>query len=321
MGKTGSPHTIKCLSAAAALVFLWFVYRLGFRESTADRIAKITNPGHVHTAPPLPSPDSFPDEILAPEEETEYCARYRLQPFQAEHDGQRRKIYDLLLANTEIEMLEVRIGEMYPNVDWFVILEADRTFTDKPKPLFVQENWERFKPWHSKMIRRTMDLGSLDASNTTWDRERHARNGMYTQVIPRLTGEQSANIDDVLLVSDIDEIPKPEILKALRTCAFPQRTTIRSSMHYYSFQWLARSDWGHPQATTYRGDDTVLPDDLRGDAHEHEFLHGAWHCSYCFSSIKEMVKKVTSFSHSELDRPEFKDPKKILHRVRAGIDL
>ena len=34
-----------------------------------------------------------------------------------------------------------------------------------------------------------------------------------------------------------------------------------------------------------------------------------------------MVSKVNSFSHTELNKEEFRDPKKILHRVRMGIDF
>jgi len=47
--------------------------------------------------------------------------------------GRRRKIYDLFMINTEIDWLEIRLGQMWSEVDYFVILEA-------PKTLFVQEN-------------------------------------------------------------------------------------------------------------------------------------------------------------------------------------
>ena len=34
-----------------------------------------------------------------------------------------------------------------------------------------------------------------------------------------------------------------------------------------------------------------------------------------------MSHKIESFSHMELDRPEFKEPSEIVHRVRNGLDL
>lgn len=329
-------HHIKILTAATFIVFLWFVWRLGFNGSAAIPSSfshGFSSSGGPAAYPPAPGyvggPNYKPrprgpngehaDVILSDEEATAFCARYRLKPFDRARVG-RRKIYDLLLINTELEMLDIRLGQMASYVDYFVVLEADRTFTDHPKPLHVAENWQRFAPYHAQLIRRTMDFsGEFEG---TWDREKNSRNAMFTQVVPFLTGDEAANEDDVLLVSDVDEIPKPEVLVAVRNCAIPPRTTIMSDMYYYSFQWMQRIEWNKPQATVYKGPkDTVLPDDLRYNAGDHHFYHGAWHCSYCFPTIAELVSKITSFSHTEMDKPEFKDPKKILHRVRNGLDM
>ncbi|RAL66239.1 hypothetical protein DID88_005910 [Monilinia fructigena] len=88
---------------------------------------------------------------------------------------------------------------------------------------------------------------------------------MFTQVIPQLNGVQTANIGDVLIVSDIDEIPRPETLDLLRICDFNKRLTLRSRFYYYGFQFLHKGpEWAHPQATTYAGPTkTILPADLR----------------------------------------------------------
>lgn len=156
-------------------------------------------------------------DVLTDKAAAEYCRRYRLAPFDRARVAQR-KIYDLLLINTELDMLELRMGQMAASVDYFIILESDRTFTDKAKPLHVLDAWKRYAAYHPQMIRRTMDLS--DRYNSTWDRERASRNAMFTQVVPNLRGEQAASLDDVLLVSDADEIPKPEILCAI--ASFPR---------------------------------------------------------------------------------------------------
>jgi beta-1,4-mannosyl-glycoprotein beta-1,4-N-acetylglucosaminyltransferase len=230
-----------------------------------------------------------------------------------------RKIYDLLLINTELNWLEIRLGQMYDHVDYFIILEASMTFQDTPKPLFVQENWSRFEKYHSKMIRHTLNIEGAKFEKT-WDRETFSRNAMYDQVIPYLEGPQVAAMGDVILVSDVDEIPRPSTLTALRNCRFPQKLSLHSDMYYYSFQWHSRGDWAHPQATYYNGNDTVLPNDLRGSADSHLY-RAAWHCSYCFSTIGEFIKNIKSFSHSELNLDRYKDPQQIMEHVRYGIDL
>jgi len=154
---------------------------------------------------------------------------------------------------------------------------------------------------------------------------------MFDQVFPGLSGDQKPSLDDVILVSDIDEIPRPETLQLLRNCKYPRRLTLRSRFYYYSFQWLHRGDeWHHPQATIYEGDKTILPENLRMGYGENtneieldkaDLWNASWHCSSCLATIEEMVIKLASFSHTTYNLPEFRDPEGIVHRVKNGLDL
>jgi len=215
---------------------------------------------------------------------------------------------------------------MYSHVDYFIIVEAEKTFTDEPKDLFVKKNWDRYEKYHDKMIRHTLNTDGADFE-ITWERETFQRNAMITQVIPNLRGEKKAEIDDVIIIADVDEIPRPETLVTLRNCEIPDSLTLRSRMYYYSYQWLSRTafDWPHPQTTLWKGPElTAAADDVRGQGQYGslpDLWAAAWHCSYCFSTLAETVNKVTSFSHSEFNLPEFKDPAKILQRVRSGLDF
>jgi beta-1,4-mannosyl-glycoprotein beta-1,4-N-acetylglucosaminyltransferase len=184
------------------------------------------------------------------------------------------------------------VGQMVDHVDYFVILEAAQTFTDEPKPLYVRDNWARFKKYHHKMILHTLDTDGQEFNNT-WAVETFSRNAMYDQVIPNLVGEQEAFVGDVILVSD-DEIPRPDALETLRNCNFPAEVTLHSKMFYYGFQWQKRSDWDHPQATFYNNEKTILPSDLRSSKGA-QLYNAAWHCSYCFSTVEEMITKIQSF--------------------------
>lgn len=74
----------------------------------------------------------------------------------------------------------------------------------------------------------------------------------------------------------------------------------------------------HPQATFYNLNKTVLPENLRSSRGA-VLYNAGWHCSYCFT-VAEMATKINSFSHAELNKDEFKDPDKIVARVRAGKD-
>ncbi|KAK6535407.1 hypothetical protein TWF694_001868 [Orbilia ellipsospora] len=279
-------------------------------ESSQD-----TSNSPAPASPPPERPSSL--DFLPLEDAKKFCKNRRWEIW--EERQKPRKIYDLILVNTELDWLEIRLGQMHEHVDYFVILEANLTFQDTPKPLFVEENWDRFEKYHSKMIRHTLSIEGAKFEKT-WDREKFSRNAIYDQVVPFLEGPHAPEKGDVLLVSDVDEMPRPSTLIALRNCKFPKKLALHSDMYYYSFQWRNRADWGFPHATFYDGNDTVLPDDLRHTADAHLY-RAAWHCSYCFSTIGEFVKKINSFSHTEYNLAKFKDPKQILEHVRFGIDF
>ncbi|RFU24085.1 hypothetical protein B7463_g12256, partial [Scytalidium lignicola] len=257
---------------------------------------------------------------------SKYCAAHNWKVFP--HRESRRKIYDLTMVNTELDWLEIRLNELQDHVDYFVILESATTFTGLPKNLTLSQNWSRFQQFTSKIIYHVFD--NPPNSTSSWDHEIHQRNAMFTQVLPSLKGLQAPNHDDVILVSDLDEIPRPATLTLLRNCEFPRRLTLRSKFYYYSFQWVHRgSEWAHPQATTYAGaTGTILPQDLRGghnapffDREKADLWNAAWHCSSCFATIEEMLGKMKSFSHTELNKEKFREKKRIVDRIRHGKDL
>ncbi|KAL2375009.1 glycosyl transferase family 17 protein, variant [Blastomyces gilchristii SLH14081] len=248
------------------------------------------------------------------------CSTYDLSIFPER--AQHRKIYDLMLVSTELDWLEVRMNELKHHVDYFVIVESAHTFTQKPKPLHFKENFTRFAPFQSQILYHNLDISSL-GSNSTWEREAFLRNGLFDSVFPSLVGDAEPLLNDVILVSDVDEIPRPSTLNVLRNCAFPERVTLRSRFFYYSFQWQHVGDeWHHPQATFYQGPEkTIKPEDLRMGGGALDLWNASWHCSSCFSTVAEMAKKLESFSHTEYNKPEFREPQEIVRRVRNGLDL
>jgi beta-1,4-mannosyl-glycoprotein beta-1,4-N-acetylglucosaminyltransferase len=235
----------------------------------------------------------------------------------------RRKVYDLFLINTELDWLEIRLHELHPHVDYFVILEATSSFSGNPKPFHFKSNFGPFQHFYPKIIYHALNLDHIkhyDASG----REQYIRNALFDSVFPSLIGPAAPELGDVIIVSDLDEIPRPNTVVALRNCQFPERTHIRSRFYYYSFQWEHIGDeWGNPRATFYQGpNNTIRPEDLRNlPGTKFDLWNAGWHCSSCFSTIAEMTTKIESFSHTDLDRPEFKIPSEVVRRVRNGIDL
>jgi beta-1,4-mannosyl-glycoprotein beta-1,4-N-acetylglucosaminyltransferase len=61
-------------------------------------------------------------------------------------------IYDIFSFNNELDMLELRLNILDPHVDKFVLVEADKTFSGVNKPLYYEENKERFVKFYDKII-------------------------------------------------------------------------------------------------------------------------------------------------------------------------
>jgi len=259
---------------------------------------------------------------LSPSEQEALC---QAQNWQLKlQGGARRKIYDLFMIATEVDILEIRLAQMWNEVDYFVILESPTTFKGYPKPLTVLENWDKFERFHSKMIRHTLNIEGQNFKDT-WAHERFQRDAIYDQIVPQLTGDQKIEQGDVILVSDADELVRDQVLQTLRYCDFPRKLTLGSKIFYYSYEFLSRGpEWVHPQATYYDGANTVKPQELRdeqGNFARITYHNAGWHCSYCFGKIDDIAVKLHSFSHQEYNTPEYTNRAKILRRVINGVDL
>jgi beta-1,4-mannosyl-glycoprotein beta-1,4-N-acetylglucosaminyltransferase len=115
------------------------------------------------------------------------------------------RVFDCFTFFNELDVLEIRLAELDPLVDFFVLVEATRTFTGKPKPLYYADNRQRYERYTHKIIHVVVDDLPLDAP-THWIRESYQRDCI-------IRGLAQARPDDRILISDCDEIPKPDILR------------------------------------------------------------------------------------------------------------
>ncbi|CAK7245089.1 MAG: hypothetical protein STHCBS139747_006656 [Sporothrix thermara] len=298
---------------------------------------------------------------------TAVCSAHGWQPFTTPRAARPRKVYDLCMVNDELDWLEIRLNTTYDEVDYFVIVEGAKTFTGLDKPLTIRDNWARFEPYHAKMLYHELQYPPNFNPPRAWDREDLQRNAMFLQVLaPEATKNAATTTTtpgaipleavphrgDVLVVADVDEIPRPSTLRTLRLCDFPRRLTLSSQFYYYSFQFRHQGpEWAHPQATVYDGRyGTVLPVNLRngdggrgGDAvsllgrlvqlaltpftilrrrwDTASMPNAGWHCSSCYATMAELMHKLESVSHTWMNHEFFRNPERAAHHVRLGIDL
>ncbi|CAL5421267.1 unnamed protein product [Camellia sinensis] len=225
-----------------------------------------------------------------------------------------RRVYDAVLFSTELEILTIRWKELYPYVTGFVLLESNSTFTGLSKPLFFENNRDQFK-----FVEPRLTYGKIPG------RFRKGENPFVEEAYQRLALDHLLKLagiqdDDLLIMSDVDEIPSQHTIDLLRWCDdVPPILHLRLKNYLYSFEFfMDNSSWrasvhryqsGKTRYAHYRQSDIVLAD-------------SGWHCSFCFRRINEFIFKMKAYSH--VDRVRFShylNPKRIQKVICKGADL
>lgn len=120
---------------------------------------------------------------------------------------QAPRLFDCFPFFNEVDLLELRMEQHYPHVDYMVLAEATRTFSGLPKPLHYNESKARFRRFADKIIHVIVedDVNSTNA----WAREKFQRDA-----IARGLGE--AGPGDVVLLGDLDELLRDTAFQNLR---------------------------------------------------------------------------------------------------------
>ncbi len=122
------------------------------------------------------------------------------------------EVYDCFTFFNETELLTVRLEELYESVDYFVLVEATKTFCGEPKPLYFKENIELFEKYKSKIIHVVVDdfpPPSENLAKDRWVREEFQRNAI-------LRGLGQCKKNDIILISDLDEIPRKDSIDEIK---------------------------------------------------------------------------------------------------------
>lgn len=254
-------------------------------------------------------------------------------------------IYDCFVFYNELELLELRLHELDEIVDRFVLVEAVRTYTNQPKPLYYQENRARFSAFQGRIIQIVVE--DVPPSPDPWAHEYHQRN-----CISR--GLTKCRPDDWILVSDVDEIPRAEaVARAASEFKFPRgfwadhfMRPVLKTFGAWDFS-RGRVQRNHPyvfkfEQTLHRhfiNCVTVAPPELvhwygTRMLHYRDFTsaqfvrhagykiieNGGWHFT-SMGGAGRIVQKIQSFAHQEFNRPEFLNAQRINEAINSSKSL
>lgn len=245
------------------------------------------------------------------------------------------KVIDSFIFFNELEMLKLRLNYLNEVVDYFIICESNYTHSGKSKPYYLEEILPHLsQDIASKIIRLKYepDINEFnflentipcDLNNDYWTLERNQRN-LITQNLHHFS------TDDFLMISDLDEIPRKEIIQEYKDIfetyignALPVNFScvLKCDMFYYNFKTFCGDNW---YGTVFSNVGTVL--DLNCDyfrQNRHHFFpvsDGGWHFS-TFGDVNRIRTKIQSFAHQEYNREEYINDLNIQASIQNKEDL
>ncbi len=135
-------------------------------------------------------------------------------------------IYDCIPFFNELDILNLRLHVLDSIVDKFIIEESTVTFSGEPKELCFEKNKEMFQEFLPKIEYIVVDNSPVDT--TTHLRDKFQKNALEK-------GLADAGEDDMIILSDVDEIPNPEVLKELKEHFDPNKVYHLAQRMFYCF--------------------------------------------------------------------------------------
>lgn len=216
-----------------------------------------------------------------------------------------RKIVSITPYNNEKHILDLRINILEDVVDHFYTVEATKTFSGLDKPMTAKTV---VHPKHTVVeIEFPEHLG-------VWDREHYQRN-----VILDLDGY---NDDDIVLITDLDEIPRPETLAKLVDVFDPDFSyslEMRIYQYYLNNENVGEGVWYKPKAVSvgrYRSEGFNATN-LRMYEQSIAVPNAGWHWTFIGDS-EFIKKKITDYAHQEFNNAQTFD--NIEQRMADNMD-
>ncbi len=125
------------------------------------------------------------------------------------------KIFDCFMYFDEEQVLDLRLNVLYKNVDYFVIVESIYNHKgEKRNLLFDTKKFQQFRNKiiyliYEKIPETVEPINSDDEENEK--NRKYIMNALYRENAQRnfiINGLKDADEDDLILISDVDEIPK-----------------------------------------------------------------------------------------------------------------
>jgi beta-1,4-mannosyl-glycoprotein beta-1,4-N-acetylglucosaminyltransferase len=237
------------------------------------------------------------------------------------------KIIDCFMYFDEDLVLDIRLNTLYKKVDKFIIAEATKNHAGQDKKLnFKIENFSKFKDKIHYLI-----IDDLPKNVTSLKRgwhENHIRDQFQRNALER--GYKEFDDEDLIMISDIDEIPNPEKIKEFniqnKYACFLQKN-FQSKINLLN---ITEGDWAGTKICKkkyLKSPQWLREIKIKKNSFWNIFSNkiqlikdGGWHFSF-LKDPSSIRNKIFSYSHQEYNKEQFTDIDLIKEKIAKGKDL
>ena len=234
------------------------------------------------------------------------------------------RIVDCFIFYNELDMLMYRLDTLFTYVDYFVLVESKYTHSGKEKSLCYNENKNLFEKYNSQIVHIILNdfpykFPNIDyLKNQQWDNEHYQRNSIKNGI-----DKLNLNENDVIIVSDLDEIPDYNLLSSIKNNTFIVNNiySLEQDFYYYNLNSRMLKKWIFSKILSYKIYKTLKlsVQDIR-HFNCQSIRKGGWHLSY-FGDKYFIKNKIENFGHQEYNNNNFTNLDVIENRMNHQTDL
>lgn len=246
-------------------------------------------------------------------------------------------VFDCVPFFNELDILKLRMQILAPFVDCFVIEEASVTFSGEPKEMVFAKNRELFAEFADKIRYVAVEDSPMEGV-TTHERDKYQKN----QLIRALS---DARPEDIIIFSDVDEIPDPDTLARILKDFDPEKIYHFAQRMFYcflnmeevsgnllsitgEFPGVERRQWLGTKLCSFAGIPAegivFLREVSPGDPKSVRVADGGWHFGYMGGDgerdvAKRIGVKVKAAAHQEYNSKRYLN--EAVDRLLCGEDI